>query len=103
MGHTESMEETEWLTEITHLDDNTVQLDGYVSGNCMGTYVHGMFESGNFRNNLIQLLFDRKGLAWTGKRQMDYLTYKNSQYDLLADIVREHTDMKAVYDMIGLS
>ena len=54
------------------------------------------------RNHLLQLLFDRKGLIWQGKRQMSYLEYKNSQYDLLADAVRENTDMKAVYHMIGI-
>ena len=103
MGRPESLEDTGKLTEITHMDDGTVKQDGYVSGSCMGTYVHGIFESGTFRNNLIQLLFDRRGLVWNGKKQMDYLSYKNRQYDMLADVVREHTDLKAIYHMIGLS
>ncbi len=103
MGRTERLQETGALTLLTHLDDGTGQQDGCVSGNCMGTYVHGIFESGTFRNNLLQLLFDRRGLVWNGKKQMDYLSYKNRQYDMLADIVREHTDLKAVYHMIGLS
>ena len=103
MGRTESMEELGRLSSIRHLDDDTRQQDGFVSGSCMGTYVHGIFESGSFCSNLVQLLFDRKGLAWTGRKQIDYLTYKNSQYDLLADIVREHTDLKAIYHMIGMS
>lgn len=103
MGRTDSLAGVGRLASIVHQDDGTRQLDGYVSGNCMGTYVHGIFESGTFRNNLIQLLFDRKGLVWKGRKAVDYLTYKNSQYDLLADIVREHTDIKAIYHMIGMS
>ena len=103
MGRTDSLAGVGRLASIVHQDDGTRQLDGYVSGNCMGTYVHGIFESGTFRNNLIQLLFDRKGLVWKGRKEVDYLTYKNSQYDLLADIVREHTDIKAIYHMIGMS
>lgn len=103
MGVTESLRETQQFAEISYLDGSGTVADGYVAGSCMGSYVHGMFESGTLRNDLLQLLFDRKGLVWHGKKEMDYLTYKNSQYDLFAEIVRENTDMKAVYHMIGLS
>ena len=102
MGRTEALEKTERFSEIIYLDESGEAMDGYVSGNRMGTYVHGIFEDGTLRNHLLQLLFDRKGLIWQGKRQMSYLEYKNSQYDLLADAVRENTDMKAVYHMIGI-
>lgn len=102
MGVTESLQEVKRLTEIAYLDGSGRSVDGYVSGSCMGTYIHGIFESGTFRNNVLRLLFDRKGLVWNGKNQMDYATYKNNQYDLLADIVRENTDIKAVYHMIGI-
>lgn len=102
MGITESLQEVKRLTEIAYLDGSGRSVDGYVSGSCMGTYIHGIFESGTFRNNVLRLLFDRKGLVWNGKNQMDYATYKNNQYDLLADIVRENTDIKAVYHMIGI-
>lgn len=103
MGVTESLREVQRFSEISYLDGSGAVMDGYVSGHCMGSYVHGMFESGTLRNSLLQLLFDRKGLVWRGKKETDYLTYKNSQYDLIAEIVRENTDMKAIYHMIGLS
>lgn len=103
MGRTESMGSADRAAEITCEDGSGTSSDGYLSENCMGTYVHGIFDTGTFRNNLLRLLFDRKGIKWNGTKQPDYLTYKNSQYDLLADLIRENMDMKAVYHMIGLS
>lgn len=77
-------------------------MDGCISGNCIGTYVHGLFTSGTLRDNLLDLLFERRGLTRDAAGQTDYLTYKNSQYDRLADVIRKHTDLKAIYRMIGL-
>jgi len=103
MGATKSVREIGRVSKITYQDGSGSSMDGYVSGNCLGTYIHGIFEAGTFRNNVLQLLFDRKGLIWNGRDRMDYLTYKDRQYDLLADIVRENTDLKAIYHMIGIS
>lgn len=91
------------LLDIEYEDGSGSAADGYASGSCMGTYVHGIFESSSFRNSLLELLFERKGLAFQGKAGMDYQTYKEKQFDLLADIVRENMDMKAIYQMMGLS
>ena len=82
--------------------DGPFHLDGCASGGCIGTYVHGLFDSGTLRDNLLRLLFDRKGIVWEGDGQRDYLSYKNSQYDRLADVIRENTDLQSVYRMIGL-
>lgn len=103
MGMTEKQEEISSFSEISYLDGSGQIADGYIAGSYMGSYVHGIFETGTFRNNLLQLLFDRKGLIWHGKKEIDYLTYKNNQYDLFAEIVRENADIKAIYHMIGLS
>ncbi len=101
MGRTECMRETGRTAQITALD-GSISADGYMDNNCMGTYVHGIFDSGTLRNHLLQLLFDRKGIVWKGKKTTDYRTHKNKQYDMLADLIRENTDMKAVYRMMGL-
>ncbi len=102
MGRTECLQELEPLSEIEEADSGRKSLDGYVSGNCLGTYVHGIFTSGTFRTRLLQLLFTRKEIAWEDKNGEDYLAYKNRQYDLLADLVRENMDMEQVYRIIGI-
>jgi adenosylcobyric acid synthase len=96
------LQELEPLSEIEEADSGRKSLDGYVSGNCLGTYVHGIFTSGTFRTRLLQLLFARKEIAWEDKNGEDYLAYKNRQYDLLADLVRENMDMEQVYRIIGI-
>ena len=44
-------------------------------------------------------LFRRKGLEYSGGA-VDREAYKQSQYDLLADSVRESLDMKLIYKII---
>ena len=33
---------------------------------------------------------------------VDLKAFKESQYDLLADILRKHLDMKAIYQIMGM-
>lgn len=98
-----SEENIQQLMHLTYEDQSGSTLDGYVSGGCMGTYVHGIFEEGSFCGALLRLLFERKGLVFHGGRELSYGVYKNRQFDLLADLIRENMDMKALYQIIGLS
>ena len=76
--------------------------DGWVKEHIIGTYVHGIFEEGTFTERLIQSLLEQKGIS-----QMEQITsfrdYKEKQYDLLANIVRDHIDMDLLYRIIGIS
>lgn len=76
-------------------------LDGFCKDNCLGTYVHGLFEEGTFGLSLLQLLFDRKGIVWKGKPSMDYHRLKEREYDRLADLIRNNVDMDEIYRIIG--
>ncbi len=71
----------------------------------LGTYIHGFFDQGDIAVSLVKALSERKGLAleadWA--KRMDYKAFKESQYDLLADSLRKSLDMKAIYDILGLS
>ena len=73
--------------------------DGAFSENVCGCYVHGIFDSGEVSSRLISELFRRKGLEYSGG-VIDRNAYKQSQYDLLADSVRESLDMELVYKII---
>lgn len=73
--------------------------DGAFSGSVCGCYIHGIFDSGEVSGRLVSELFRRRGLEYTGER-IDRNAYKQAQYDLLADSVRESLDMRLIYNII---
>lgn len=73
--------------------------EGCVLNNCVGTYVHGVFDETGFRENYIKKIFDKKGISFDVKT-IDIEEYKNSQYDKLADLIRENMDMDKIYEIL---
>lgn len=73
--------------------------DGAFSGNVCGCYIHGIFDSSEVSGRLVSELFRRKGLTYTGS-PVDRNAYKQSQYDLLAESVRESLDMELIYRIV---
>lgn len=73
--------------------------DGAFSGNVCGCYIHGIFDSVEVSGRLVNELFRRKGLEYTGET-IDRNAYKQAQYDLLAASVRESLDMELIYRII---
>ena len=71
--------------------------DGCVSGNVFGTYIHGLFDSGELTDRLARYLMSRKGMEQIDMRVESRASYKERQYARLADIVRHSLDMEAVY------
>ncbi len=88
MGETVSGEEP-FLT----LDDGRV--DGAVSGNILGTYLHGIFDNDTFREKLL------KRLGYDTQEET-YASYKEEQYDQLARVVRENIDLERIYEILGI-
>lgn len=39
-----------------------------VEGRVLGTYLHGLFDSGAFTCGLVDLLLDEKGVEWNGEQ-----------------------------------
>ncbi len=76
--------------------------DGCVRGKCMGTYLHGIFDSQEFTQKLIRIILKDKGCEECELRAPDMAQYKEEQYDKLAALVRENVDVKAVYSYMGL-
>ncbi|MBE5842819.1 MAG: cobyric acid synthase [Butyrivibrio sp.] len=75
---------------------------GICSGNVYGTYIHGIFDGKDIAPKLIQVLADKKGVQIETSETMDYEAFKESQYDALADMMREHMDMSYVYSIMGI-
>ena len=76
------------------------QGDGCIVGNICGTYAHGVFDHGDLAYRIAKTLADQKGVVLKRMAEEDYKAFKESQYDALADGMRAHMDMDAVYAML---
>ena len=71
--------------------------EGAAAGNVFGTYLHGLFDTGELTEKLAAWLLACKGLSAADVRAESHAAYKERQYDLLADAVRAAVDIAAVY------
>ena len=76
--------------------------EGCVCKNVFGTYLHGLFDSGELTQALVKLLCARKGISPRETRPTSMAEYRQAQFDLLADGVRKALDMGAVYRAMGM-
>lgn len=74
--------------------------DGCQLENAYGTYVHGVFDGEGIAAALVEILAERKGIALDKPETEDRVLYKEKQYDLLADTLRSHLDMKKIYEIL---
>lgn len=76
---------------------NKEKPDGFrLNANTWGTYIHGIFDNKEVVNSI---------LAVAGKQvktNLDFKQFKEEQYDKLADLIRENTDLKYIYDSMQL-
>lgn len=72
------------------------------SGNVYGTYIHGIFDKEEPLRAVAEALFRAKGLDPDSVRAMDADSYKQEQYDILADELRKALDMDKIYEIVGL-
>ena len=86
-------------TPFCVLEDGTPE--GCVNRNVFGTYLHGLFDSGELTGALVRMLCARKGISPTQTQLMSMADYRQQQFDLLADGVRQALDMGAVYRAIN--
>ena len=76
--------------------------EGCVCKNIFGTYLHGLFDSGELTQALVKMLCARKGISPRETRPASMAEYRQAQFDLLADGVRRALDMGAVYRAMGI-
>jgi len=77
------------------VDDGYLSADGWV----IGTYIHGLFRNTQLRRNLVRALAKRKHVRLPPPE--DDLS-QDSEYDRLADLVRDNLDMDSIYRLVGL-
>jgi adenosylcobyric acid synthase len=71
--------------------------DGCVCGNVLGTYIHGLFDSREFTEKLLETV------SGSHFSVPDIKAYKEEQYDRLADILRMSLDMEKIYRIMGIT
>ena len=68
--------------------------------NVYGTYVHGIFDKGCIATAVVQALARTKGIWIEEGAFEDYRSFKEKQYDRLADTLREYLNMEEIYGML---
>ena len=104
MGETILDEHASGLITLEN-DSDTLQQghpDGSQKENVYGCYVHGIFDSPEMSGGFLSALLKEKGYDPETVQAVDWKSYKEEQYDKLADIVRSSLDMKEIYRIIGL-
>lgn len=71
------------------------------SGCAYGTYIHGIFDAPGIADAVLGALCRKKGLSPTILTSFDPTAYKERQYDLLAQAVRDNLDMDLVYRILN--
>ena len=69
-------------------------------GNVCGSYIHGLFDAPGVAAALLRGLCEAKGLPFAALESFDTAAYRERQYDLLAQAVREGLDMELVHRML---
>ena len=95
MGETHPFGDAE-AQPMLHLHDG--RADGYrVNEKCMGTYVHGILDNAAFVDELLKPYAEK----FSGDASsFDYQSYKEEQYNKLADHVRQYVDMERIYQIL---
>lgn len=76
--------------------------DGWNRGSIYGAYVHGVFDGPKIADTIISCLAKQKGLSMDQAQPADYGSYRQQQYDKLADTLRDSLDMEAIYRIMGV-
>lgn len=74
--------------------------EGCCRDNVFGTYLHGLFDTGELTVKLADWLCSRKGLTPQQAVPIHHVAYQQRQFDILADGVRKALDMEAVYRLM---
>ena len=70
-------------------------------GNVYGSYVHGIFDAKGITDTILQAICTKNGIDFNALGTFDLRSYKERQYDILADAVRSGLDMELVYRVLN--
>ena len=102
MGETVLKENAGHCVSIEDHVSGSRKEDGAYCKNVCGTYVHGVFDKEDVAEAVVRALGEKKGLDVSEMTGVDFAAFKETQYDKLAETLREYLDMDAVYRMMGM-
>lgn len=85
--------------ELVRLEDGRVDALANEDGSVMGSYLHGIFDTDGFAEEMIRRLMKEKGMVFENWH-FDLEAHKEQEYDKLADLVRSSFDMKKIYEIL---
>ena len=97
MGETAYKNKCQYFSQT---DNECSKNEGCVSGNVFGTYIHGIFDSQDIIDGMEEMLCKIKGIE-KGSR-FEYQSYREKQYDMLAENVRNSVDLNLIYKIMGM-
>lgn len=103
MGVTRKRDGQEEQAAMSQMKDQVsgrTSMDGYSRGNVYGSYIHGIFDREGVAEEIAESLAKKKGVSLKEIKNKSLKDWKEEQYDLLADALREHLDMKAIYQIL---
>lgn len=74
--------------------------EGCAAGHVYGTYLHGLFDTGEATARLADLLCKTKGIDPDGAAPLSHRAFQEREFDRLAEAVRAALDMDAIYRMM---
>lgn len=74
--------------------------EGTFTENVCGTYVHGIFDKEETALALVRAAGEKKGVDVSRMEGVDFASFKEQQYDILAAELRKHLDMKKIYEIL---
>lgn len=100
MGEPVFAGDTHGMNQVTDRVTGTMKQDGACAGNVYGTYVHGIFDREEVAKGVVSAIGRAKGLDVSEIQAMDFAAFKETQYDLLADGLRNSLDMERIYRIL---
>ena len=94
-GYEIHMGKTGWSEKKEKQPENVIS-----AGNGYGSYIHGLFDHAETADVILHALAEKKGVSLQGGEMEDYRTFKEKQYDKLADTLRVYLDMEEIYGML---
>lgn len=70
-------------------------------GNVYGSYIHGLFDAPGVADTILRALCQKKDVPFQELMAFDRNAYKQQQYDILADAVRNSCDMPLIYRILN--
>ena len=90
------------MYELSVPEDRILEEPVIQAGNVYGSYIHGIFDTAEMAGALVRKIAARRGITLGQGSQMDYRTFKETQYNKMADIFRSNVDMDLIYRIMGM-